>query len=160
MEKACHTGFSVFFTTSVLWQIVNLEIDIDLKLQRKKTDGAVKPYSDVFILIEQNIRDRNQLLSTFVLFDFDVRTLLLQAQTRRKNLRAILIASVEDHEGVRLSKKILFIQFVSAKLHCSTILRTNEHRQSEKLNTHQKCRPCKSSCLFVSHCLPALRAKI
>lgn len=23
--KGCHTGFNVFFTTSVLWQIVNLE---------------------------------------------------------------------------------------------------------------------------------------
>lgn len=120
----------------------------------------MKPFSEVFILTEQNIRDRNQLLSTFVLFDFDVRMLLLPAQTRKKNLRAILIASVEDHEGVRLSKKVLFIQFVSAKLHCSTILQTNEHRQSEKLNTHQKCRLCKSSCLFVSHCLPVLPAKI
>lgn len=82
----------------------------------------MKLCADVFILIEQNIRDWNQLLSTFVLFDFDVCTLSLRAQTRRKNLRAILIASVEDHEGVRLSKKVLFIQFVSAKLHCSTIL--------------------------------------
>lgn len=120
----------------------------------------MKLCADVFILIEQNIRDWNQLLSTFVLFDFDVCTLPLRAQTRRKNLRAILIASVEDHEGVRLSKKVLFIQFVSAKLHCSTILRTNEHRQSEKLNTLQKCRPCKSSCLFVFHCLPGLHAQI
>ncbi len=25
MVKGCHTGFNVFFTTSVLWQIVNLE---------------------------------------------------------------------------------------------------------------------------------------
>jgi hypothetical protein len=25
MLKGCHTGFSVFFTTSVLWQMVNLE---------------------------------------------------------------------------------------------------------------------------------------
>lgn len=36
MEKACHTGFNVFFITSVLWQIVNLEIGRDLKFQRKK----------------------------------------------------------------------------------------------------------------------------
>lgn len=122
----------------------------------------MKPCLDVFILMEQNISDRKQLLVNIVLFDFffDVRTLLLRAQTRRKNSRAILIASVEDHEGVRLSKKVLFIQFVSAKLHCSTILRTNEHKQSKKLNTHQKCRPCKSFCLFVSHCLPVLHTKI
>lgn len=25
MVKGCHTGFNVLFTTSVLWQIVNLE---------------------------------------------------------------------------------------------------------------------------------------
>lgn len=25
MLNGCHTGFSVFFTTSVLWQMVNLE---------------------------------------------------------------------------------------------------------------------------------------
>lgn len=35
MVKGCHTGFNVFFTTSVLWQIVNLE-DIRQKRQRKK----------------------------------------------------------------------------------------------------------------------------
>lgn len=35
MVKGCHTGFNVFFTTSVLWQIVNLE-DIRQKRQAKK----------------------------------------------------------------------------------------------------------------------------
>ena len=31
MLKGCHTGFSVFFTTSVLWQMVNLEGGRNLK---------------------------------------------------------------------------------------------------------------------------------
>lgn len=128
MEKSCHTGFSVFFTTSVLWQIVKLKNN-RFKIPKKKKQ-KVKSCLDVFILMEQNFGNRNQLLSAFVLAHFDVSVLLLYAQTKRtnKNSRAILIASVEDHEGVRLSKKVLFIQFVSAELHCSTILRINEHK--------------------------------
>lgn len=72
----------------------------------------------------------NHSLQNFVLLVFHVFTFPLGAQMR--NLRAVLIASVEDHEGVRFPKKVLFIQFVSAELHCSTVLQTNEHKQRER----------------------------
>lgn len=45
---------------------------------------------------------------------------------RKTNSRAILITSVEDHEGVWLSKEVLFIQFVGTKLHGGVILQTKE----------------------------------
>lgn len=42
--------------------------------------------------------------------------------------RAILVASVEDHEGVRLSEEVLFIQFVRTELHGRVILQTKGER--------------------------------
>lgn len=48
---------------------------------------------------------------------------------RRQNLRAILVASIEDHEGVRFSKEVFFIQFVSTELHGSIILQTKENNK-------------------------------
>lgn len=44
MEKGSHTGFSVFFTTSVLWQIVNLEMQ--LKQTSLKYKQTLKKISD------------------------------------------------------------------------------------------------------------------
>lgn len=35
MVKGCHTGFNVFFTTSVLWQIVNLEEKEQERIKRR-----------------------------------------------------------------------------------------------------------------------------
>lgn len=35
MVKGCHTGFNVFFTTSVLWQIVNLEEKEQGRIKRR-----------------------------------------------------------------------------------------------------------------------------
>lgn len=37
MANGCHTGFSVFFTTSVLWQMVNLEHREDKLVKRDKS---------------------------------------------------------------------------------------------------------------------------
>lgn len=49
-------------------------------------------------------------------------------ETQQQDSRAILVASVEDHEGVRLSKEVLFIQFVRTKLHGRVILQTEGKR--------------------------------
>lgn len=45
------------------------------------------------------------------------------------HLRAVLIAAVEDEEGVRLAKEVLFVQFVGTQLHGGDVLRSNS-RQS------------------------------
>lgn len=45
-----------------------------------------------------------------------------EKQTQEIHSRAILVASVEDHEWVWLSKEVLFIQFVGTELHGSVIL--------------------------------------
>lgn len=39
-----------------------------------------------------------------------------------KHLRSILIASVEDHERVRLAKEVLLVQLVGTELHSGTVL--------------------------------------
>lgn len=72
------------------------------------------------------------------------------------NSRAILVASVEDHEGVRLSKEVLFIQFVGTELHGGVILQTEEKTQeSEKWKDKKSRGHCKSMLLplFASCCL-------
>lgn len=53
-------------------------------------------------------------------------------QKQEANSRAILIASVEDHEGVGFSKEVLLIQFVGTELHCGVILQTGGGGDSEK----------------------------
>lgn len=45
-------------------------------------------------------------------------------ERQKQDSRAILIASVKDHEGVRLSKEVLLIQFVGAELHGGVVLQT------------------------------------
>lgn len=50
----------------------------------------------------------------------------LQAQDQRQestNSRSILVTAVENQEGVRLSKKILLVQFVGAQLHGCNVLK-------------------------------------
>lgn len=48
------------------------------------------------------------------------------------NSRAILIASVEDHEGVWLSKEVFFIKFVGTELHGGVILQTEEKTKTQR----------------------------
>ncbi|TNN82888.1 hypothetical protein EYF80_006845 [Liparis tanakae] len=36
MEKGCHTGFNVFFTTSVLWQMAELQLDCEDELRESQ----------------------------------------------------------------------------------------------------------------------------
>lgn len=50
------------------------------------------------------------------------RRLANAKQNHKKHSRAILVASVENHERVRLAKEVLFVQLVGTKLHSGTIL--------------------------------------
>lgn len=49
--------------------------------------------------------------------------------------RSVLVASVEDHERVRLAKEILLVQLVGAELHRGAVLRGHMETQGEK---HEK----------------------
>ena len=51
-----------------------------------------------------------------------------EEERRDANSRAVLVASVEDHEGVRFPKEVLFIQFIGTKLHGGVILQTEGGR--------------------------------
>lgn len=51
------------------------------------------------------------------------------------DLRSILVASVEDHERVRLAKEVLLVQLVGAELHSGAVLRGHMEMQGEK---HEK----------------------
>lgn len=55
-------------------------------------------------------------------------------QKQERNSRAVLVASVEDHEGVWLSKEVLFIQLVGTKLHGGVILHTVEKEREKQWN--------------------------
>lgn len=59
-------------------------------------------------------------------------------QKEDTNSRAILVASVEDHEGVGFSKEVLFIQFVGTELHGSIILqKKRESQRNEKTKKYR-----------------------
>lgn len=50
------------------------------------------------------------------------QTLPNARQNHKQHSRSILVASVENHERVRLAKEVLFVQLVGTKLHGGTIL--------------------------------------
>lgn len=43
-------------------------------------------------------------------------------QNHIKHSRSVLVASVEDHERVRLAKEVLLVQFVGTELHSGAVL--------------------------------------
>lgn len=59
----------------------------------------------------------------------------MDGERRRKgegNSRAILIAPVEDQEGIGLAEEILFVQFVSAELHHYRFLMSRDRKRQNK----------------------------
>lgn len=57
-----------------------------------------------------------------------------ELKNKEKNLRSILVASIENHKGIGLSKKVLLVQLVCTKLHGGVILQNKikQKKQSKK----------------------------
>lgn len=55
----------------------------------------------------------------------------------RWNSRAVLIAPVEDQEGVGLAEEILFVQLVPAELHHHRLLMSRDRKRQNRIkNTY------------------------
>lgn len=86
MANGCHTGFKVFFTTSVLWQIVNLE----KKKNRWKSSTNFRKHRQFVNLTEFSIISLTSLLPTSLTA---VTATTCPARTRNTNNRFLFACS-------------------------------------------------------------------
>lgn len=61
-----------------------------------------------------------------------LKTLEITKLNRMKHSRSILVASVEDHERVRLAEEIFLVQFVGTELHSGAVLQGSMEMWGEK----------------------------
>lgn len=126
-KKSLHSSFVVFETNSVRLYMYTAEL--------KEGSVWILLYSTPFI---SNLYAHQP--------GFKPRT---EKQNPDVNSRAILVTSIEDHEGVWLSKEVLFIQFVGTELHGGIILQRKNHSESKGHCKSVLLPLCPSCCLFI-----------